>query len=204
MNNCENNYETEINVETNDTETNGGFTSYELDALLKKQKKKKRGAIARLIFMAIAAVIGIVASYAAIGYTGFAKAFINSSMGFIVAAIIWPIWKWVGFILPKCWGWAKAFWQSFEALNLFTLYIKFCIFVIILFLPMSIATGGMSALCSLIVYAMMNIQDTFFNALWVTAIFVVLAVLFAWIDVCTIKGERFVDSVKSLFNKKKA
>ncbi len=199
MNNYENNYENEINTENQMPES--GFTAMDYEDV-KSLKKKKRGAILRLIVMALAVIIGIVASYASIGETGFAKAFINSSMGFIFAAVVWPIWKWVGFILPKSWSWAKSFWQSFEALNLFTLYIKFCIFVVILFLPVSIATGGVSALCFLMVRVMTSIQDTFFNALWVTGIFVVLAVLFAWIDVCTVKQVRFFDSVKSVFSKK--
>ena len=200
MNYYENNQNNQ-NTNEQSFEQNDGFNGVDLSEFTRIQKKKKRGAILRLVIMAISVIIGIVAAYASIGETGFLKAFVNSSMGFIFAAVLWPIWKWVAFILPKSWSWAKGFWQSFVALNFFTLYIKFSIFVVILFLPVSIATGGVSALCFLMARVLMNLQDTFFNALWVTLLFVVIAVIFAWIDVCTAKGERFIDSVKSLFNK---
>lgn len=114
----------------------------------KRKIPGKKGAIARLVILALTAIIGVWVSIGTLGSyiarLGFWQAILDAFAGcgeiFLMGAVFWIMFKWIGFIAPKSFYWGKCFWQGWVPLTWFGLYIKFCIWLCIVVVPCSAST----------------------------------------------------------------
>lgn len=154
----------------------------------------KKGAIARLIVLALCAGIGLLVSFGTLGNyipeRGFWQAILDAFAGcgeiFLLGAVFWITIKWIGFIAPISFGWAKRFWQSWVPLTWFGLYIKFCIWMIILVAPYS----ACSMLFSPLLPIGMFLADNLVNPLICLGFFLLGALVVALLGYLDIKKLR--------------
>ncbi len=125
------------------------------------------GAILRLAILAIGLLIGIMAAFSAsASYSGqgflyrFVRFFADIGAVGMVSVFFWCASKWCGFLGSRTLGWAGSFWDSFMALNLFTLAVKACIWISIVVAPFTIGMGAMLMPVMGLVSLMANTSDS--------------------------------------------
>ena len=159
----------------------------------KPPRKGRKGAIARLVVAGLTLVITLVLAVMALfteegfgnAITGF---FAVLGTGCVMGVVILALCKWLGFILPKSFGWANSFWRSWHALTIFGLYLKGCVWVFILLIPVSVMTSLISAACFGLVMFLINAGRNIFSVLlYLAASGGVMAVL-VFLDLCKVKG----------------
>ncbi len=106
------------------------------------------GAILRLAILAIGLLIGIIGAFSEIpSYSGqgfiyrFFRFFADIGACGMVGVFFWGAVKWCGFLGSRTLDWASAFWDSFIALNFFTLAVKACLWLSIVVAPFSVGMG---------------------------------------------------------------
>ena len=157
------------------------------------KRKGRKGAIARLVVAGLTLVITLVAAVMTMftqdglgdAVTGF---FAVLGTGALVGAMILILCKWLGFILPKSFGWANRFWRSWHALTIFGLYLKGCVWVFILLIPVSVMTSLISTACFSVVMLLVNFGQNFFGSLLFLAISGCVLAVVMFLDLCKVKG----------------
>jgi hypothetical protein len=115
----------------------------------------------------------------------------------MISAIVWIVIKSIGVVAPKAFGWANAMWRSWHALTVFGLVLKAYAWIIILFLPISVCTGAVSALCFAMAGLLTATGLNFIVALLMLVIFTGLLIVLVSLDLCKITGRNWKDEVKS-------
>lgn len=154
----------------------------------------KKGAIARLIILGLVAVIGILAGFGTLPEyvqkrgLGLAilEAFGGTGVIFLLGAFFWILIKWIGFMAPKSFGFAKRFWLTWHPLTFFGLYLKAVLWLIIAVAPCSAITLLFSPLMTVTMYfAEVNIDFLSAMALFIGSGALVVAL--AFVDICKLR-----------------
>jgi hypothetical protein len=103
----------------------------------------RKGAIARLAVLTIVSLIGILSSVCTIPdfasrrglWAALMEAIGGCGILLMLAAWFWGMLKWIAVVGPRSFGWARSFWQAWQPLTFFGVYIKFCIWLIIGMVP---------------------------------------------------------------------
>ena len=157
--------------------------------------KGHSGSVARLVVMGILAIIAFLSSFGTIGQyvpkVGLGQAIVDAIGGcgllLMLGAWFWCIMKWVGFIAPKSFRAANAFWRSWIPLTFLGLYLKACGWIMILLLPIS---AGMASYWPYFSFAMAfgKSDVNFFSALVVLLLGIVSVAIPSFLDICKIRG----------------
>ncbi len=122
-----------------------------------------KGAKTRIIATAIAAVLGVILTFcAAFGSSFSIKTLLEfpfalATMVGVLGLCTWVFVKWFSVMGKKPIGWAAKFWRSFLPLNLFTLFIKAYLWLVIIIVSYLIPTSIVGGLISAIVMGILRI-----------------------------------------------
>ncbi len=176
---------------------------------LKANIPGKKGAIARLVVLGIISLIAVLVSFLTlpkyIGRIGFGpailEAFASCGLLFMLAAGMWGLIKWIGFIAPKSFGLAKRFWQAWRPLTFFGVYLKACVWLLIAMVPVTASTMLITPLTSIgfLVAGNMNLL----SALGLFLGGAVLVILVGFVDICKLRQVSPIESVKDLWKNRK-
>ena len=183
-----------MNTYTN-TQATPQSAAYDRPRYVAKPKGRK-GAIARLIVLAIISIIGVLSSIGTlpdyVASRGFGPAILEAIGGcgliLILAAWFWGLMKWIAVVAPKAFGWARSFWNAWQPLTFFGLYIKFCIWLVIGLAPTMIFAYTLSPIY-LVALPLAKNGLNIFSALLLLVVGVGLVVLLAFWDVCKLRAQ---------------
>ncbi len=155
----------------------------------------RKGAIARLIVLAIFALIAFLGSFGTIGEfipkQGFWNALVEAIGGcgvlLLTGAWFWGLMKWIGFIAPKSFGAAGALWNGWIPLTFLGLYIKACLWLIIAMAPISAYALSFSLLYK-VFFNTARAGITIFSAAGYLLLGIASTALLLLVDVCKLKG----------------
>ncbi len=106
------------------------------------------GALFRLTILALGLLFGVIAAFASVpSYAGqgffyrFFRFFADIGAMGMLAVFFWGASKWCAFLGGRTVCWANNFWNSFIALNFFTLAVKACLWLSIVVAPFSVGMG---------------------------------------------------------------
>ncbi len=125
-----------------------------------------KGAKARLVATAIAALLGVISALSAAFSSEFSIKtilefpFALATMVGILGLCAWSFVKWFNLMGKKPIGWAAKFWHSFLPLNLFTLFIKAYLWLVIIIVSYLIPTSIVGGLISAMVMGILSITAT--------------------------------------------
>ena len=171
----------------------------------------RKGAIARLIVMGIFAIIGILSSFGTlpefIAKRGFVPAVLEAFGGcgtlLMLAAWFWGMMKWIAVMGPKTFGCARSFWNGWQPLTFFGLYIKFCIWMIIALAPLMCFSMTFIPVYKLTWYFAEN-GIGLISALLMFAAGMGLVVLLAFWDICKLRGQAPMDVIRRKLAERKS
>ena len=176
---------------------------------LKANIPGKKGSIARLIVLGLISVIAVLSSVLTlpkyIGRKGYGPAVLEAFAGcgllLLLAAGMWGLMKWIGFIAPKSFGLAKRFWQAWRPLTFFGVYLKACVWLLIAMVPVTASTMLITPLTSIGFLVAGNLN--LLSALGMFLAGAVLVVLVGFVDMCKLRQVSPVESAKALWKNRK-
>lgn len=163
----------------------------------------RKGAVARLIMLGAFALIGILTSIGTLPqfaakqglWSAILEAFAGCGVIFLTGGFFWALVKWIGFIAPKSFGWARSFWYAWVPLTFLGVYLKCALWLIIAIAPCSIFTMLLSPLFSLTLsLAKMDLNFFIAMAMFFGGSAVVLIMGFA--DICKLRQLSFVAVIR--------
>ncbi len=149
----------------------------------------KTGSIIRLTILGLSLVIGLIGAigdlFAPNGRDILQRLalFVGDigAMG-LTAVFIWFSIKWCAFLGSRTLGWAGAFWNNFIALNLFTLFVKICIWLAIVIMPFTVGMGVLLAPVMALLFKLMELTDNFLVMLLFSTVSLAVTVFLAWLE----------------------
>ena len=167
----------------------------------------RKSAIARLITVAALLLLGVIIAFAsAFTGEGFLKGIENFAAVIISFLIITPfIWgfiKWGCFMFPKSLRVANAFGGGWIALNLFTLYIKVSLYLIMALAPVMMY-GLLLSPVFMLIFALSSLGSSFLSVLLLIVVSTAALAFMVLLDVCKLKNLCWKTVLKNLLAKRR-
>ena len=169
---------------------------------------KKTGTIIRLVILGLFTVIGVLTAVLTLPdyivkrgfWLALWEAFGGCGLMLLTGVVIWGLFKWIAFMGPKSLGWANRFYNNWIPLTVLGVFVRACLWLIILVVPCSIYTFLMSPLTALTMH-LAEAGIGFFSAMLLFILGVIAVIVAGFVDICKLRQLPPLETAKKLLNK---